>query len=160
MFQLVDVVVKECKYFCCTFCVCVDMLNEFNKTKYRLIQYIGLCANQTWSHKETTNKCSYINLCFCPNFPWGSGHCRILLVQKFAPKNLYRACPNTHSCGLFTCPLAYLLPVFGPSVQVGMKTSTVWRTFDYMTGHTYNQVLLKCKLYLHILIINYFQTKW
>ncbi len=46
----------------------------------------------------------------------------------------------------------YLAQVF----KWAEKTLSVWRTFDYTMGQTYNLVLLKCKLYLYILIFSYF----
>ncbi len=49
--------------------------------------------------------------------------------------------------------LNYVFPVFGPTVQVRMKTS-VCRTFHYLMGHTYSVVKMRLykvfrQLYLH-----------
>ncbi len=47
-------------------------------------------------------------------------------------------CHNAHTCDLCTCPLVYLhdvVPVFGQSVQVGVKSSTV-QCF-YFTNETH-----------------------
>ncbi len=68
-------------------------------------------------------------------------------------------CPNTHTSSLYTEPLDYLydvFPVFVPSVQVRMKTTSVCRTFHYLMGHTYSVVKMQVFKCLHsfIFILN------
>ncbi len=51
-----------------------------------------------------------------------------------------------HTCGPYTWQLVYLhdvFPVFGPSVQVDVKTTSVSRTLHYLMGHSYNVVKMQ-----------------
>ncbi len=80
----------------------------------------------------------------CKKYEKKCENCKIekIILRKNSELR-YRLCPNTHTCSLCTWPLGHLNDVFGPSVQVRRKTTSVCQTFNYLMGHTNSVVKMQ-----------------